>query len=113
MNGFSGLPFAPSDPILLTTAITTYPNGDVTLEGGSRSSYPALEVWTYQAGQDPSMILNMPQTTPDQLGSFNQTIPSVDFYSLDEGDFGTSLDPNSVYDGYDGYGGDPYADTLG
>jgi hypothetical protein len=48
LNGFAWVPFSP-DAILTTMSVTASPDGFVSVHG-SRSSYPSMEIWTYQTG---------------------------------------------------------------
>jgi len=55
-------PFAPNGAILLDTSLTLSPDGSVSVDGGSRSALPSIEIWSYQSGQDPFNVLFMPET---------------------------------------------------
>jgi hypothetical protein len=47
------------------------------VDGGERSAFPSIEIWTYQSGQDPFNLLAIQETKESDLGSFNQEIPEV------------------------------------
>jgi len=55
-------PFASNGAILLDTSLTLSPDGSVSVDGGSRSALPSIEIWSYQSGQDPFNVLFMPET---------------------------------------------------
>jgi len=83
-------------------SLTISPDGTVESDGGQRSAFPSLEVWSYQPGQDPYNVLYIPESgNSGDLGSLNQDVPdtsdenSVDV-TTDNGDSGAQ----------DGTGGD-------
>jgi RHS repeat-associated protein len=76
VNGFAGVPFAPSDPINISISITINPDGSASVDpGGTFSGYPSLEVWNYQPGQFPDQLSNAPAGDISQLGTNNTPIP--------------------------------------
>jgi hypothetical protein len=78
LNGWAGAPAAPDQPILLDLSLTISPDGTVESDGGERSAFPSLEVWSYQPGQDPYNVLYIPESgNPNDLGSLNQDVPST------------------------------------
>jgi RHS repeat-associated protein len=78
LNGWAGAPAAPNQPILLDLSLTIFPDGTVESDGGERSAFPSLEVWSYQPGQDPYNVLYIPESgNPNDLGSLNQDVPST------------------------------------
>ncbi len=117
LNGFAGIPFAPDDAILLDMSLTIYPDGSVESDGGERSAFPSIEMWSYQPGQDPYNVLYIPESgNPGDLGSLNQDVPPTTNPSVtttpDSSDNGTQ--DGGVQDGGGGGGGDcdcDYDDT--
>jgi RHS repeat-associated protein len=88
LNGSAAAPaFAPDQPILLDMSLTISPDGTVDADGGERSAFPSLEVWSYQPDQDPYNVLYIPESgDPNDLGSLNQAIPTT-------GDASTTVGP--------------------
>jgi RHS repeat-associated protein len=103
INGFDFIPGAPHDPILLDTSLTFSPDGTVSIDGGERSGFPSIEVWSYQSGQDPYNLLSMQETKESDLGSFNQEIPNVSNDPSSGSAFVTGADGSD--NGGDGGGG--------
>ena len=82
VNGYqaNSMPFAPPGQIEGDIRLVVTPDGQVgTDPGGSRTAYPALEIYKYQPGQDPTQILNMPQSSDstDLTRGKTQPIPQV------------------------------------
>jgi RHS repeat-associated protein len=78
LNGLSALPGAPSDTIKTDLKFTFTPGGQVGLDpGGSRTAYPSLEIYRYDAQGRPITILQIPERDPNDLCCRNQTIPAV------------------------------------
>jgi hypothetical protein len=75
-DGFSWNLAAPANAIELNATVTFSPDGTVAV-GGQSSSYPSLEVWMYQPGQEPFNMVSMPETDITNLGQLDQTIPDV------------------------------------
>jgi RHS repeat-associated protein len=106
LNGFdtAGAPLPGLGAILLDTSLTISPDGTVTVDGGDRSGFPSIEIWSYQSGQDPYNVLYVPETTPADLGWSTQLLPDTS-----EGPSTTVLpggDPGSADgSGSDGGGG--------
>jgi RHS repeat-associated protein len=96
LNGWAGAPAAPDQPILLDLSLTISPDGTVESDGGQRSAFPSLEVWSYQPGQDPYNVLYIPESgNPNDLGSLNQDVPST-------GDPSTTVAPGDNNSGDNG-----------
>ena len=89
--------------ILLDTSLTFSPDGTVVIDGGDRSAFPAMEVWTYgNVGQDPYNLLYLPESTTGDLGDYNQQIPDVSSASIsDTSDDGTQDDSGTEDNGDD------------
>ncbi len=86
LNGFAGWPGAPTDPIDMNLSLTIGSNGTVSvLPGSTYSGYPSLEIWTYQTGQDPNQLTDVPAGNISQLGTNNTPIPPT---TTDEGGSG-------------------------
>ena len=82
INGYqkAGVPGAPPGQIEGDVKLVVTPDGKVgTDAGGSRTAFPALEIYKYQSGQSPTQILNMPQSSDskDLTRGKTQTIPQV------------------------------------
>jgi RHS repeat-associated protein len=118
LNGWASAPaFAPDQPILLDMSLTISPDGTVESDGGQRSAFPSLEVWSYQPGQDPYNVLYIPESgNPGDLGALNQDVPdtsdenSVDV-TTDNGDSGAQDGTGSDSGGGGGGGDDCNPDT--
>ena len=52
VNGFSGLPGAPAGAITLNVNLIVTPDGKVGIEGGERTAYPSVGIYTYTMGSD-------------------------------------------------------------
>lgn len=78
VNGLSALPGAPKDTIKTDLKFTFTPDGRVGLDpGGTRTAYPSLEIYRYDAQGRPSTILQVQERNPRDLCCRNQVIPKV------------------------------------
>lgn len=78
INGLSALPGAPKDTIKTDLKFTFTPDGRVGLDpGGTRTAYPSLEIYRYDAQGRPSTILQVQEKDPKDLCCRNQVIPRV------------------------------------
>jgi RHS repeat-associated protein len=77
----AGVPGAPPGAIQGDVRLVVTPDNQVgTDAGGSRTAYPALEVYSYQQGKDPVQVLDMPQSSDskDLTRGMTQPIPQKD-----------------------------------
>jgi RHS repeat-associated protein len=52
INGFSSVPGAPQGEITLNVNLVVTPDGKVGIEGGDRTAYPSVGIYTYTMGSD-------------------------------------------------------------
>jgi len=83
INGFQaiGAPGAPPGAIQGDVKLVVTPDNAVgTDAGGSRTAFPALEIYSYQPGKNPVQVVNMPQSadSKDLTRGPNQPIPQKD-----------------------------------
>jgi RHS repeat-associated protein len=77
MNGLHDLPGAPKDSIKTTINMDITSEGKVGIEGGMRTAYPSLEIYSYSPGGQSTSILQMQEHSPSDLANQNQSIPQV------------------------------------
>jgi len=77
MNGLHDLPGAPKDSIKTTINMDITSEGKVGIEGGMRTAYPSLEIYSYSPGGQSTSILQMQEHSPSDLANQNQPIPQV------------------------------------
>jgi RHS repeat-associated protein len=110
VNGFANVPGSSlfgdtSAPIEMTISLTIYPDGTFSVNPGSTySGYPSLEVFGYQAGQDPVLVENIPAGDYSQLGTNNSPIPPNDSDNPDNPIFNQIVDPGMGGGGGGGVG---------
>ena len=78
LNGLSFLPGAPKDSIKTSIDLDVTQEGKVGVEGGTRTAYPSLEVFSYDSSGTATQILTIQETTPDALKKQDQRIPEVE-----------------------------------
>jgi RHS repeat-associated protein len=77
LNGLHDLPGAPQDTIKTTINMDVTSGGKVGIEGGERTAYPSLEIYSYNPSGQPTTILQMQEHNPSDLAKQNQQIPQV------------------------------------
>ncbi|MGA7313783.1 MAG: RHS repeat-associated core domain-containing protein [Silvibacterium sp.] len=77
LNGLHDLPGAPQDTIKTTMNMDVTSAGKVGIEGGMRTAYPSLEVYSYDSSGKATSILQMQEHDPSDLANQNQPIPQV------------------------------------
>jgi RHS repeat-associated protein len=81
MNGLHSLNVggygAPTDSIKTSLNLDATQDGRVGVEGGARTAYPSLEVYSYDPSGNATPILQIQETTPDALKKQDQQIPVV------------------------------------
>ena len=77
LNGLRDLPGAPQDTIKTTINMDVTSGGKVGIEGGERTAYPSLEVYSYNPSGQSTTILQMQEHNPSDLAKQNQQIPQV------------------------------------
>jgi RHS repeat-associated protein len=77
MNGLHDLPGAPKDTIKTTMTMDVTSDGKVGIEGGMRTAYPSMEVYSYDPSGKATTILQVTEHNPSDLANKNQPIPQV------------------------------------
>jgi hypothetical protein len=77
LNGLHDYPGAPKDTIKTTMNMDVTSEGKVGIEGGTRTAYPSLEVYSYSPSGQTNTILQMQEHNPSDLANQNQPIPEV------------------------------------
>lgn len=77
MNGLHDLPGAPKDSIKTTINMDMTSEGKVGIEGGMRTAFPSLEVYSYDSSGKATTILQMQEHNPSDLARQDQPIPQV------------------------------------
>jgi RHS repeat-associated protein len=77
LNGLHDLPGAPQDTIKTTINMDVTSGGKVGIEGGERTAYPSLEIYSYSPSGQSTSILQMQEHNPSDLAKQNQPIPQV------------------------------------
>ncbi len=77
LNGLHDLPGAPQDTIKTTINMDVTSGGKVGIEGGERTAYPSLEIYSYSPSGQSTSILQMQEHNPSDLAKQNQQIPQV------------------------------------
>jgi hypothetical protein len=65
------------DSIKTTINMDITSEGKVGIEGGMRTAYPSLEIYSYSPGGQSTSILQMQEHSPSDLAKQNQPIPEV------------------------------------
>lgn len=82
LNGLSFLNVggagAPTDPIKTDLNMAVTQDGRVGVDGGLRTAYPSLEVWSYDENGKATSILSIQETKPEDLKKQDQVVPTVD-----------------------------------
>jgi hypothetical protein len=77
LNGLHDLPGAPHDTIKTTINMDITSGGKVGIEGGERTAYPSLEIYSYNPSGQSTSIIQMQEHNPSDLAQQNQPIPQV------------------------------------
>ena len=78
LNGLSSLPFAPKDTIKTAIDFTVTPDGKIGIDGGSRTAFPSIEIYTYDTAGRPTALLQVKESgNVADLCCRNQPIPRV------------------------------------
>jgi hypothetical protein len=77
LNGLHDLPGAPQDTIKTSINMDITQGGKVGIEGGMRTAYPSLEIYSYDSSGKATTILQMQEHNPSDLRQQNQPIPQV------------------------------------
>ncbi|MGB9078731.1 MAG: RHS repeat-associated core domain-containing protein [Terracidiphilus sp.] len=77
MNGLHDLPGAPKDTIKTTLNMDVTSGGKVGVEGGMRTAYPSLEIYSYNPSGQATTVLQMQEHNPSDLANQNQPVPQV------------------------------------
>ena len=77
LNGLHDLPGAPKDTIKTTLNMDVTSEGKVGVEGGMRTAYPSLEIYSYNPSGQSTTILQMTEHNPSDLANQNQPVPQV------------------------------------
>jgi RHS repeat-associated protein len=77
LNGLHDLPGAPKDSIKTTVNMDVTSEGKVGIEGGVRTAYPSMEIYSYSPSGQSTTILQMQEHNPSDLANQNQQIPQV------------------------------------
>ena len=77
LNGLHDLPGAPKDTIRTTLNMDVTSEGKVGVEGGMRTAYPSLEIYSYNPSGQATTILQMTERNPSDLANQNQPVPQV------------------------------------
>jgi len=77
LNGLHDLPGAPKDSIKTTINMDVTSEGKVGIEGGVRTAYPSMEIYSYSPSGQSTTILQMQEHNPSDLANQNQQIPQV------------------------------------
>ena len=77
LNGLHDLPGAPKDTIKTTINMDVTSGGKVGIEGGMRTAYPSMEIYSYSPSGQATTILQMTEHNPSDLANQNQPIPQV------------------------------------
>ena len=72
-NGFSGLG-GPSGDISFQVQFSVSPLGDVTVDSVTGRTFPSLEIYSYQPGQDPQLLLSFGENKESDLTKPQQQI---------------------------------------
>jgi RHS repeat-associated protein len=82
LNGLSFLNIggfgAPTDPIKTDLNLEVTQDGKVGVDGGLRTAYPSLEIWSYDENGKATLILRIQETKPEDLKKQDQVVPKVD-----------------------------------
>ena len=77
LNGLHDLPGAPQNTIKTTINMEVTSGGKVGIEGGVRTAYPSMEIYSYKPSGQSTTILQMQEHRPSDLSKQNQQIPQV------------------------------------
>ena len=77
LNGLHDLPGAPKDSIKTTINMDVTADGKVGIEGGVRTAYPSMEVYSYDSAGQSKTLLQVTEHNPSDLANQNQPIPQV------------------------------------
>ncbi|MBO0720793.1 MAG: RHS repeat-associated core domain-containing protein, partial [Blastocatellia bacterium] len=77
LNGLHDLPGAPKDSIKTTIKMDVTSQGKVGIEGGMRTAYPSLEIYSYDSSGKATTILQIKEHDPSDLARQDQPIPKV------------------------------------
>jgi hypothetical protein len=69
---------APTDPIKTDLNLAVTQDGKVGVDGGLRTAYPSLEIWSYDQNGKAMPILQIQETKPEDLKKQDQVIPKVE-----------------------------------
>jgi RHS repeat-associated protein len=76
-NGLSYLPGAPQESIQTSLDLQVTQEGQVGVEGGKRTAYPSLEVYSYDSKGNVTPVLQIQETTPEALKKKDQVVPAT------------------------------------
>lgn len=62
VNGLSSLPFAPKDSIKTAIDFSVTPDGKIGIDGGSRTAFPSIEIYRYDAAGKPMTLLQVKES---------------------------------------------------
>jgi RHS repeat-associated protein len=62
VNGLAGLPFSPKESIKTAIDFSVTPDGKIGIDGGSRTAFPSIEIYSYDSAGKPTTLLQIKES---------------------------------------------------